>query len=210
MVGPCMAGDEHSGPMDRATARAARSSIRRVTACRRPRTSRAREPMTAAARRSCSSISITWPDQASTGAALSPTWPSSMSGAVGTSATCSRSGPLPARRAQPPGIRGPRQRVHPPGRDVPRSGAGTLGARDDRLPELLRRGCLRRSPAMPRFDAVVTLTTPPTTGFVGTSPRWLQALEARLLEHGPALPSEPSHWAGWRIGNPAGWGGWTG
>ena len=59
---------------------------------------------------------------------------------------------------------------------VPRDLAGPREhlAPDDRLPELLRRRRRSRRCALPRFDAVVTLTTPPIIGLIGTLLRRLK------------------------------------
>ena len=45
--------------------------------------------------------------------------------------------------------------------------------------------------ALPRFDVVVTLTTPPIIGLIGTLLAAAQGVAARLLEHGPPPRRQP-------------------
>ena len=52
-------------------------------------------------------------------------------------------------------------------------------------------GAMVKALLLPRFDVVVTLTTPPIIGLVGTLLKRLQEDAARLLEHGPPSRRQP-------------------
>ena len=52
-------------------------------------------------------------------------------------------------------------------------------------------GAVVKALLLPRFDAVVTLTTPPIIGLIGTLLQAAQGIAARLLEHGPPSRRQP-------------------
>ena len=52
-------------------------------------------------------------------------------------------------------------------------------------------GAMVKALLLPRFDAVVTLTTPPIIGLIGTLLEAAQGDAARLLEHGPPSRRQP-------------------
>ena len=108
-----------------------------------------------------------WPDHASTAQHLTDLAESLAGrGARVSTSSAPRGGTSRAR----PGRR--RYEVHN-GVHIHRVPATSLGRQehplpDDRLPELLRPGAGRRRCSLPRFDVVVTLTTPPIIGLIGT------------------------------------------
>ena len=75
---------------------------------------------------------------------------------------------------------------------VPATSLGrTAPGPDDRLPELLRRRRGQGAALCPGSMLVVTLTTPPIIGLVGTLLKRLQGVAARLLEHGSPSRRQP-------------------
>ena len=87
-------------------------------------------------------------------------------------------------------LRGPRGCAHPPDVRRPRW-AGAAPGPDDRLPELLRAVPFSRRSCLPRFDAVVTLTTPADHRAGRHAPETAQGVAACLLEHGPSPRRQP-------------------
>ena len=141
-----------------------------------------------------------WPDHASTAQHLADL-AESMAERGYECHVALRPGPLPARRARSrrpievhEGVRIHRVRATSLGR------RGTLARMTDYLS--FYAGAVLKAIALPRFDAVVTLTTPPIIGLVGTCSWMAQGLAARLLEHGPAPRREPRAAAGCRRGIP--------
>ena len=91
-------------------------------------------------------------------------------------------GPLQAGRAQPAAFE-IREGVH-----IHRVPATSLGRRGtwSRMTDYLSfyGGAAFKALRLPKFDLVVTLTTPPIIGLIGTILKRVQRLSARLLEHG--------------------------
>ena len=112
-----------------------------------------------------------WPDRASTAQHLTDL-AESLAGARLRVPRALRPGPLPIRRTGTSGLRGPRGSAHTPGAGHV-AGPSEHADADGRLPQLLC-PALVKAMRLPRFDAVVTLTTPPIIGLIGTVLRRLK------------------------------------